>query len=282
MIEVNEDLLQRLRPLWLDMLLEVDRICRKHNIKYSLDGGTLLGCIRHKGFIPWDDDVDVIMLREEYEKFVAVCKNELDTEKFFLQDFRTDKEYRWGWGKLRYNDTIFLHKGQETGKWHPGVFLDIFCYDGVPDNYILRRLHLFTSYCVRKGLYSVFGRLNTENIFLRCWYKLLYLIPRSFWVGIYDSLVKLSNRSRHELVRHLCYPYRPEKPGGMPRKYGLPRICCDEYVEREFAGHSFKTFKNADLWLHVAYDDYMTIPPEDERKASPLSILKLPGEDVQQ
>ena len=96
MIEVNEDLLQRLRPLWLDMLLEVDRICRKHNIKYSLDGGTLLGCIRHKGFIPWDDDVDVIMLREEYEKFVAVCKNELDTEKFFLQDFRTDKEYRWG------------------------------------------------------------------------------------------------------------------------------------------------------------------------------------------
>ena len=78
MVNIEGELLRKLQMTELEMIIEVDRICRKHQIQYSLDGGTLLGAIRHNGFIPWDDDADLVMLRDEYEKFYNVCMKELD------------------------------------------------------------------------------------------------------------------------------------------------------------------------------------------------------------
>lgn len=87
MIELDATTLRKLQMTELEMLKEVDRICRKYDIKYSLDGGTLLGAIRHNGFIPWDDDADVVMLRPEYIRFYKACKKELDKDKFFSAGF---------------------------------------------------------------------------------------------------------------------------------------------------------------------------------------------------
>ena len=110
----------------LDLILEVHRICKKNGIRFSLDGGTLLGAARNQGFIPWDDDADVIFLREEYEKFFDVCKTDLNADRFFLQDYRTDPEYRWGYAKLRLKGTEFVRLGQEKMKYTTGVCIDIF------------------------------------------------------------------------------------------------------------------------------------------------------------
>ena len=270
MVEMTEEKMQRLREINMEMLIEIDRICRKNNINYSIDGGVLIGAVRNGKFVPWDNDSDVNMLRSEYEKFFEACKKDLDTEKFFLQDFRTDKNYRWGFSKLRYNNSVWLMPGQDKTNWHKGIFVDIFVYDGVPDNYLLRRIHLFICYCIRKGLYSFFGRVNATSSLLRIWYKMLYCVPRSLWVAFFNVMVKLSNLKRHELVRHLTYPNRKEI------KYGLPRECFDEYIDIEFEGHTFKCFKNFDLYLRSWYDDYMELPPEEERVGFPLIELKFP------
>lgn len=105
MVELTDKQLKELQQIQLQMLLEVKRICGKYNIRYSLIGGTLLGAIRHKGYIPWDDDADIGMLREDYEKFRRVCKKELDKDKYYFQDDRNTKGYRWGYGKLRRKNT---------------------------------------------------------------------------------------------------------------------------------------------------------------------------------
>lgn len=267
MIELDQQTLRKLQMTELEMLKEVDRICRKYNIKYSLDGGTLLGAIRHDGFIPWDDDADVVMLRSEYIKFYKACKKELDTERYFLQDFRTDENYRWGYSKMRRNGTVFLREGQEHGNWNQSVFIDIFVYDQVPDNKLLRRIHLFVCYCIRKGLYSEVGKRSAPNTALRCWYKIINRIPRNRYVRLLEEIANKTNQKRTELVRHMTYPYRKEC------RYGLPRECFDEYIEKDFEGYSFMIFKKYDLYLTRLYGDYMTLPPVGERKIHPVSEI---------
>ena len=96
----------------LEMLKEVKRICEEHDIKYFLDSGTLLGAIRHKGFIPWDDDLDVAFIREEYNKFLNVASKELDN-RFFLQTWNNDNEYALPFSKIRMNNTKFVENNSK-------------------------------------------------------------------------------------------------------------------------------------------------------------------------
>jgi len=269
MVELKGDVLRKLQMTELEMLIEVDRICRKYDIKYSLDGGTLLGAVRHNGFIPWDDDADVVMLRAEYDKFYAACQRDLDTDRFFLQEYRTDDRYRWGYSKMRRNGTLFLREGQEHVKCNQSVFIDIFVYDSVPDQAVLRRLHLFLCYCIRKALYSEVGRKTAQSRPLRFWYEILYKIPRNAWFFLIGKIAHVTNKKRRSLVRHMTYPYRKEC------RYGLPRECFDEYIEKDFEGHTFKIFKKYDLYLTQLYGDYMTLPPPEKRKTHPVSRIEV-------
>jgi len=269
MIELDDEKLKKIQSVELEMLIEIDRICRKYNIKYSLDGGTLLGAIRHNGFIPWDDDADVVMLREEYEKFYKACKKELDTERFFLQEFRTDEYYRWGYSKLRRKDTLFLREGQEHIKCQQGIFLDIFICDEVPENEWLRKLHLLSCFCIRKGLYSEVGRVKEEKGYMRALFEAVYKIPRKCWVWLLDNLIRITKKRKGTLVAHYTYPY-PKRC-----RYGMPRKCFDEYVDKDFEDKTFKIFKNYDLYLKLLYGDYMKLPPVEKRKVHPVSKLKV-------
>ena len=90
----------------LNMAKEVDRICKKYNLRYSIAGGTLLGAIRHQGFIPWDDDLDISMPREDYDKFIKIAQQELG-KKYFLQTWDTDKNFVFPFAKIRENNTLF-------------------------------------------------------------------------------------------------------------------------------------------------------------------------------
>ena len=177
-IQLSEEQHRYLQLNELQVLVEVDRICRKYNIDYSLDGGTLLGAIRHQGFIPWDDDVDVVFTRLEYAKFYEACKADLNTADFFLQEYRTDPHYRWGHAKMRLKDTEFVRSGQENLKYKTGICIDIFVLDHVPDDPVLRRIIYLYNILLRKISYSEIGKDKGNNILLRGLYHILYKIPR--------------------------------------------------------------------------------------------------------
>ena len=269
-IELTDRELRQLQLNLLEMLIEIDRICRRYHIKYSLDGGTLLGAVRHGGFIPWDDDIDVIMRREEYRKFYRACRKDLDRSRFFLQEYRTDQHYRWGYEKLRRLDTEFVRLGQEHLKTAGGIFVDIFVVDNVPDGVLMRRLHLFCCYVIRKLLYAELGMRNANSLLLRKWYGLLYrAIPRNVVFGWRNRIARRCNRKRTELVRHMTYPY-------VRSRYGMPGDCFDEMMDMQIEGYTFRAFRKHDKYLTALYGDYMKMPPKEKQKAHlDVSEIKL-------
>ncbi len=115
--------LRTLQLTELELLIEFDRICRKNHIKYTIIGGTLLGAVRHKGFIPWDDDADVALLRSEYEAFVRACDHDLDSGRYYFQDRFQTEGYRWGYGKLRMRGTSFVRPNTEHMPMNRGYIL---------------------------------------------------------------------------------------------------------------------------------------------------------------
>lgn len=128
----------------LDLLNEFDRVCKKYGLKYILDFGTMLGAVRHKGFIPWDDDVDVSMLREDYDKLMEVGPKEFK-HPYFLQTQLTDKSYDMDITRLRRSDTTSLNFNDVLygNKYNQGIFLDIYVFDNVPTNDInaVKKIH---------------------------------------------------------------------------------------------------------------------------------------------
>lgn len=131
MLSSNE--LKAIHSLELEALTVIDQICRKHSIKYTLIDGSLLGAILHNGFIPWDDYLDIAMLRDDLEKFKLICKTELPS-KYFYQDMSTDPEYLYLFDKIRINNTLFKESYLAEYNINHEVFIDIFPVDNVSDN----------------------------------------------------------------------------------------------------------------------------------------------------
>lgn len=125
------------KKLWaveLDLLAEFDRVCRKNGLQYFVDGGTLLGAVRHQGFIPWDDDIDLAMLREDYEKLEAIAEKEFQHPYFFQTPF-TDPGLVMGGSRLRNSDTTLISDFENKRPYkNKGIFIDIFVLDEVPDS----------------------------------------------------------------------------------------------------------------------------------------------------
>jgi len=139
---IDPKVLREAQLIMLDMLVEFDAICQKHNLQYWLDSGTLLGAVRHKGFIPWDDDIDLSMPVEDYRKFKAIAQDEL-SENIFFQTRETDKGFKFDYMKLRSNRASiveFHEKGKEID-YHQGVFVDIFPMLTLPNSKFHREFY---------------------------------------------------------------------------------------------------------------------------------------------
>ena len=269
MIQVSDSELRQIQLIQLEMLSEVDRICRKNNIHYNIIAGTMLGAVRHKGFIPWDDDADVALLREEYERFRDACKKDLDKSRFVFQDYRNTKGYRWGYGKIRRKNTLFLREHQEHMPYFQGIFIDIFPLDGVPDNVLLRSINCLECYIVRKCLWAVVGQYSERNPLIRLLFRQLARIPEDKIFHYMQRMVKRANRRHTRMVRILTFPtYNNE--------YGYLRRWYENSALIEFEGRMLQGIADYDSYLSFKFgDDYMTLPPKEKRKGHPVTKLKL-------
>ena len=210
----------QMKEVWaieLDLLAEFQRVCKQYDLKYYADAGTLLGAVRHKGFIPWDDDIDIIMTRDEYNKLCRIAMKEFK-HPFFFQTNKTDPGSSKGHAQLRNSITTAILGGKEYVTSHnQGVFIDIFPVDVLPDNRVLRKLHSLLLKSLYKAYYF-FGNCsvnyNSEDKrgkwklrkFLYNFYKTNFYMMNHFY-NMFEKTCSIFNNWNSECHSILCSGY---------------------------------------------------------------------------
>ena len=245
----------------LVILREFDRVCKALDIPYVLFAGTMLGAVRHQGLIPWDDDLDVMMLRPDYERFLREAEGLLDKEKFFLQ-----KEFSQHWpmffSKLRLNNTTCLEKYHpKDHASHQGVYMDIFPCDNAAESGFGRKLQFYASKVVIAKSLDRRG-YETDSSKKKLFMALCRLLPAKPFLW----LVKKGSKNS-KLVHSFL--------GGASSfgKSVYPRACFEERTQMTFEGERFPVSARFDELLTILYGDYMVLPPEDQRAIKQHAIL---------
>lgn len=252
---MNPEVLIRLQQVELEMLDEFVRICTQNGIEYFLDSGTALGAVRHEGFIPWDDDVDVGMMRDEYEKFIRVAPLQLN-KKLFLQNKSTDPTYYKYNTKIRLNGSIFPEAFNPSS--HKGIFIDIYPFDYVGNTKIeaqvrvnisrilLRLLRLRQTGETRKGIKKILYRV-TKIVPMRS-YEDLYL---NFCAKYKDRKTKYVSCFSYKMLQNNCLFFKTES--------------FSPCKKIQFENREYLIMRDVDDYLTTMYGNYMQLPPESKR-----------------
>lgn len=244
----------------LEILLEFHRVCKEQGLRYYLTAGTLLGAVRHKGFIPWDDDIDVAMPREDYDKLARVASGAVSPE-YVYQEYRTEPNFPCYFAKLRKRGTRVEEPILRAVEMEQGYYIDIFPLDRCPGGD--RWATLFFK-AIELLDCAVLARVSAEFV---CGYRKVYM--RFLW----NTLRHLPNGclfTLREWIRKLfgVGGQRLCTAGG---HHGYPRETYQpewfaETVELEFEGHRFPAPAGWNELLKNMYGDYMRLPPPEERQ----------------
>ena len=262
------DWLADVQRIELEMLEMLDGLCEKHGLRYYLIGGTLLGAIRHKGFIPWDDDIDVVMPRADYVKLQQICKTELP-EAYFMQTPEDSPRYPMEITKIRKKGTVYLTKThQRFNTEHPGIWIDVFPLDEVPHQRSFFQDVYGTLYqkVVKKILFRYSEDPSSFTPVGLMQYRLVKLLPWRFYIGLRRALLQHYNGRNCDYYANYGSQY-----GYI--KQTMPKSVYDPPIKLDFAGKQFSAPRDYDYILKRIFGDYMKLPPEEKRRMhTPIDV----------
>lgn len=259
--------LRKVQLVQLEILRDFHKICMDNHIPYQLYAGTLLGTVRHKGFIPWDDDVDVCMLRRDYDRFLEVCEKDLD-HKYFIQNYNSDRNYPHQFSKMKKNKTTYIEKWYADLDIHHGIFIDVFPLDNVRTDTFLGKLHIRLMNFMWKINTSRFKSRNLQHsrginrIVRMLIYYILKLIPKNSMDRMVTRLATIYNKKETKWVGDMTLPINME----MVNSFLLDREDFYDTIDGEFEGYRFPIPRDYHEVLTRNYGDYMTPPPIDKQE----------------
>ena len=251
-----------LKKVMLDSLLVVDDFCRKNGIEYFLEGGTSIGAVRHKGYIPWDDDIDIAMTRPNYERFIHTFGGYCDHLSLFAPEL--DENFYASYANVCDNRTVLFENLFEHRGYDVGVKIDIFPIDGCEDDMrVCKRWHVLV-----RVLSNILSRRNRNMRyvwhhnkwnFFTCAIVRLLTLPIKYCTIMHWFLriVKRCDYTKANYAYHASLPYK--------KVTRCPKQVWEEYIDMDFEGYKVRNLKYFDTHLRAIFGDYMQLPPEPER-----------------
>lgn len=251
---------KKAKLLMLEILKEVHRVCVENDIKYFLHFGTLIGAVRHNGFIPWDDDIDIGMLREDYDKFCELAPKKLSSE-YVLQNSKSDRGYCFYFSKVILKDTVWIGEDSlNTAPKYNGICIDVFPFDKIPDD-----VKLYKNFFKKCGLANYFTlikfkyrnqNMSDNHAFIKK--AIISFFPKLFFVTYRKRLFSKYKKLKENYLICGLWNSSVRRP--------LTPDCYDEVILHKFESDSFYIPKQYDKVLSVFFGDYMKLPPESERQ----------------
>ena len=253
--------IEELKEIQLDLLLALHQFCCEHGINYSLAAGSLIGAVRHKGFIPWDDDIDVYLLREDYNKLIDLCPPVLE-DKYVLLSRELDKKWHRAYAKFYDNRTIMVESTRNKYEGM-GVGIDVFPIDDVPDDqrewkkYNKKRIFIRNVAAIKSLAFSK-KRNPLKSVFSLLGQLMLAPISFETIAEIMDKYSQKNNGKGYGHVYENCL-------GVYNSEYAWLKEDLKEVIDVSFEGHQVKMMAGYDDYLTKVYGDYMTLPSKEKR-----------------
>ena len=268
MTNQDEETLNHIKEIEYMILKDFIEICDNNDIEYYLIYGTQIGAIRHHGFIPWDDDIDVILFREDYEKFLKVMEKN-PSDKYTIFDSRYDNEYFFQFGRMSLNGTYWAEYWDKQVSFKLGIHIDLFILDNLPDNNLKRKVHIQRCYYLAR-MYSI-SVLRFDNYskivnlilnLIHNLFNVFHLSPKYFQKKLYKMFTKY-DKSSGQYVTDLTLM---EKVTFKREDYKPPKKVQFENIIVNIPNDDYNT-------LTPIYGDYMQLPPEEDRVAHILNEI---------
>ena len=257
----DDETLKHLQKVQLMMLKDFIKICEENDILYFVNGGTLLGTIRHGGFIPWDDDIDLMMFRKDFEKLNKIM-SENPNDKYSLCNVLNEETYHYTWNRFNLKNTRLEEWWAKQVDYEPNIFMDIFILDNLPKNKIKRFIYKWRCFALNQMVQYSLVKFENESklkqFIQQCAYYILKILPISP-MTIKKRCIKTYKKYKNQDSDELC---------DFPALVLLPIYKRNDWLpskKAKFEDIEVNVPNNPDAILTIIYGDYMKLPPEDKR-----------------